>query len=131
LGLNWTKISNIGTKLNIEHWLWHVAGLTPGHFKKIFKNFKKHSKKFKKIFKKTTKWHVAVNDLNRVSKKWSNWIKLTKIMNYLNTTPKLGLIWQNLKGIIWQNTNNINMIMPIIKTKKKNEGTLNARMWHQ
>jgi len=23
------------------------------------------------------------------------------------------------------------MIMPIIKTKKKNEGTLNARMWHQ
>jgi len=36
IGPNWTKITNIGTKLNIEHWLWHVAhtGLTCGNLKK-------------------------------------------------------------------------------------------------
>jgi len=25
LGPNGTKITNIGTKLNLEHWLWHVT----------------------------------------------------------------------------------------------------------
>jgi len=35
---------------------------------------------------------MAVNDLNGVSKKGSNWTKLTKIETYLNTKPKLELI---------------------------------------
>ena len=78
IGLNWTKIINIGTKLNIEHWLctWHVGRLKRGHLKKI--KIDKNKK-----FKKTTKWHVAVtvavNDLNGISKKGTHWTKLTKI----------------------------------------------------
>jgi len=38
----------------------------------------------------------AVNDLNSISKKGSNWKKLTKIETYLNTKPKLKFIWKNL-----------------------------------
>jgi len=42
---------------------------------------------------------MAVNDLNGVSKKRFNWTKLIKIGIYLNTKPKLGLIWKILTKI--------------------------------
>jgi len=42
---------------------------------------------------------MVVNDLNGVSKKVPNWTKLTKIVTYLNTKPKLGLTWRNLTKI--------------------------------
>jgi len=42
---------------------------------------------------------MAINDLNGVSKKERNWTKLTKIGTYLNTKPKLGLIWKSLTKI--------------------------------
>ena len=118
LGLNWTKITNIGTKLNIKHWFWHVAHywvdtwtfikfflkkITKWHvaqycvdtctFKKNLKKFKKNSKNSKKPRSDT--WQslfITINDLNGISKKRPNWTKLTKIRTYLNTKPKLGLI---------------------------------------
>jgi len=57
LGLNWTKITNIGIKLNIKHWLWQVvsraAGLIRGYLQK--KKKKKKKKKKRKTKKKKKK----------------------------------------------------------------------------
>ena len=86
MGLNWTKITNIGTKWNIEHWLWHMTRywVDTWTFKKkitkILKNFKKsRSDTWQSLF-------MVINDLNGISKKGSNWTKLTKIGTYSNTT---------------------------------------------
>jgi len=81
MGLNWTKITNIGTKLNQKNNTttnWHVAlALTRGTIVTwhTWTNF--WNKKIKKIKKKIKKpgadtWHVLfknVNYLNTVSEK--------------------------------------------------------------
>jgi len=60
-----TKLNkNTGTKLHIEHWLWHVT--------------REHSKQNLKKLKKPTKWHVRSMfiDINGVSKKRSQLNKI-------------------------------------------------------
>jgi len=65
--------------------MWHIAGLTREHLKKI------------KIYKRN---HEVLCDphflrplLNEVTEKGLNWTKLTKIKTYLITKTKLELIW--------------------------------------
>ena len=119
MGLNWTKITNIGTKLNIKHWLWHVARCwvdTWTFLKNSKKKFKKIQKKSKKSKKpRSDTWQslfMVVNDLNGVSKKGPNWTKLTKIRTYLNTTKIMTYLtkfdenWDQ-KGILTYNFCNV------------------------
>jgi len=86
------KIINIWTKLNIKHWLWHVVQCWVDTW--TFKKIKKKQKQKKKSWSDTCQLlFMVVSDLDGVNKNRPNWTKLTKIVTYLSTKSKLGLIW--------------------------------------